>query len=54
MLEDNDGGYANGWQIGDNKTSEIAALFLPGLKERSLRRTKDGHPARPISSPKIF
>jgi hypothetical protein len=53
MLEDNNGGYANGWQIGDNKTSEIA-LFAPGLKERGLRRTKDGYPARPISSPKIF
>jgi phospholipase B-like protein len=41
MLEGNNGGYANDWLIGDNKTGEIA-LFELGLKEHSLRRTKDG------------
>jgi hypothetical protein len=42
MLEKNNGGYANDWLIGDNKTGEIA-LFELGLKEHSLRRTKDGY-----------
>ena len=42
MLEGNNGGYANDWLIGDNKTGEIA-LFELGLKEHSLRRTKDGY-----------
>lgn len=42
MLKDNNGGYANDWLIGDNKTGEIA-LFELGLKEHSVRRTKDGY-----------
>jgi hypothetical protein len=42
MLEGNNGGYANDWLIGDNKTGEIA-LFELGLKEHSVRRTKDGY-----------
>src|SRR4029077_12810138 len=41
MPKDNYGGCANDWLIGDNKTGEIA-LFELGLKEHSLRRTKDG------------
>jgi hypothetical protein len=41
MLDQNNGGYANDWLIGDNKTGEIA-LFELGLKEHSVRRTKDG------------
>lgn len=42
MLDRNNGGYANDWLIGDNKTGEIA-LFELGLKEHSVRRTKDGY-----------
>ncbi len=42
MLDGNNGGYANDWLIGDNKTGEIA-LFELGLKEHSLRRTRDGY-----------
>jgi Phospholipase B len=42
MLEGNNGGYANDWLVGDNKTGEIA-LFELGLKEHSLRRTRDGY-----------
>jgi hypothetical protein len=42
MLEKNNGGYANDWLLGDQKTGEIA-LFELGLKEHSLRRTKDGY-----------
>jgi hypothetical protein len=41
MLEGNNGGYANDWLIGDNKTGEIAQFEL-GLKEHTLKRTKDG------------
>jgi hypothetical protein len=41
MLESNNGGYANDWLIGDTKTGEIAQLEL-GLKEHTLKRTKDG------------
>jgi len=41
MLDGNNGGYANDWLVGDNKTGEIA-LFELGLKNHSLRRTKDG------------
>jgi hypothetical protein len=41
MLDGNNGGYANDWLIGDNKTGEIA-LFELGLKNHSVRRTKDG------------
>jgi phospholipase B-like protein len=42
MLDGNNGGYANDWLLGDNKTGEIA-LFELGLKEHSLRRTMDGY-----------
>ncbi len=42
MLEGNNGEYANDWLLGDNKTGEIA-LFELGLKEHSVRRTKDGY-----------
>jgi hypothetical protein len=41
MLEGNNGGYANDWLIGDNKSGEIA-LFELGLKYHSVRRTRDG------------
>jgi len=41
MLEGNNGGYANDWLIGDNKTGEIAQLEL-GLKATRVWRTKDG------------
>jgi hypothetical protein len=42
MLDGNNGGYANDWLVGDNKTGEIA-LFELGLKEHSVRRSKDGY-----------
>src|ERR1700682_4319856 len=42
MLDGNNGGYANDWLLGDNKTGEIA-LFELGLKAHSVRRTKDGY-----------
>src|SRR5262245_38150913 len=41
MLDGNNGGYANDWLIGDNKTGEIAHFEL-GLKNHLIRRTKDG------------
>ena len=41
MLDGNNGGYANDWLVGDNKTGEIA-LFELGLKNHSVRRTRDG------------
>ncbi len=41
MLDGNNGGYANDWLIGDNKTGEIALLEL-GLKNHSVQRTRDG------------
>jgi hypothetical protein len=41
MLDGNNGGYANDWLIGDNKTGEIA-LFELGLKNHTVQRTKDG------------
>jgi Phospholipase B len=42
MLDGNNGGYANDWLVGDNKTGEIA-LFELGLKQHSVRRSKDGY-----------
>jgi len=42
MLDGNNGGYANDWLVGDNKTGEVARFEL-GLKEHSLERTKDGY-----------
>jgi hypothetical protein len=42
MLDGNNGGYANDWLLADNKAGEIA-LFELGLKEHSLRRTRDGY-----------
>ena len=41
MLDGNNGGYANDWLVGDNKTGEIA-LFELGLKNHSVQRTRDG------------
>jgi hypothetical protein len=41
MIDGNNGGYANDWLIGDNKTGEIARLEL-GLKNHFLERTTDG------------
>jgi hypothetical protein len=41
MLDGNNGGYANDWLLGDAKTGEIA-LFELGLKNSSVRRTRDG------------
>ncbi|MEW6455511.1 MAG: C45 family peptidase [Acidobacteriota bacterium] len=42
ILEDNNGGYANGWLIGDVKTGEIARLEL-GLKNHKIWRTNNGY-----------
>lgn len=42
MTRGNNGGYANGWLIGDVKTNEIARLEL-GLKHVGFERTKDGY-----------
>jgi len=42
MKAGNNGGYANDWLIGDNKTGEIARLEL-GLKNQVLERTRDGY-----------
>jgi hypothetical protein len=42
MLDGNNGGYANDWLVGDNKTGEIA-LFELGLKNWSIDRTKNGY-----------
>ena len=41
MLDQNNGGYANDWLLGDRKTGEIAQFEL-GLKDHQLWRTKDG------------
>jgi hypothetical protein len=41
MTDRNNGGYANDWILGDNKTGEIARLEL-GLKYHFLERTTDG------------
>jgi hypothetical protein len=42
MKDRNNGGYANDWLIGDNKTGESARLDL-GLKNQFLEKTKDGY-----------
>ena len=42
MVDHNNGGYANDWLIGDNKTGEIAQFEL-GLKHYKVWRTKDGY-----------
>jgi Phospholipase B len=42
MLEENNGGYANDWLIGDRKTGEIAYLEL-GLNHTPVWRKKDGY-----------
>ncbi|MFI5179533.1 MAG: C45 family autoproteolytic acyltransferase/hydrolase [Vicinamibacterales bacterium] len=42
MLDGNNGGYANDWLLGDNKTGEVARFEL-GLKEHSVERTMDGY-----------
>ncbi len=41
MLDGNNGGYANDWLLGDNKTGEIARFEL-GLKHHRVDRTRDG------------
>ena len=41
MVDRNNGGYANDWLIGDNKTGEIGRLEL-GLKNHFLEKTTDG------------
>lgn len=40
MVDDNNGGYANDWLIGDTKTNEVAKLEL-GLKNHKVWRSKD-------------
>jgi hypothetical protein len=42
MLDGNNGGYANDWLIGDNKTGEVARFEL-GLNEHTVERSKDGY-----------
>jgi len=42
MKEKNNGGYANDWLLGDNKTGEIARLEL-GLKNQFLEKTTNGY-----------
>ena len=42
MVDRNNGGYANDWLVGDNKTGEIA-LFELGLKNWSVDRTRNGY-----------
>lgn len=42
MTEDNNGGYANDWLVGDLKTNEIAKFEL-GLKNQRVWRSKDGY-----------
>jgi hypothetical protein len=42
MIQNNNGGYANDWLVGDRKTGEIARLEL-GLLNHRLWRTKDGY-----------
>jgi len=42
MVDRNNGGYANDWLVGDNKTGEIA-LFELGLKNWTVDRTKSGY-----------
>jgi hypothetical protein len=42
MTERNNGGYANDWLVGDNKTGEIALLEL-GLKTWTVDRTRNGY-----------
>jgi hypothetical protein len=41
MTDRNNGGYANAWILGDNKTGEIARLEL-GLKNHFVEKTTDG------------
>lgn len=42
MVDRNNGGYANDWLLGDNKTGEIA-LFELGLKNSTVDRTTNGY-----------
>jgi hypothetical protein len=42
MLDGNNGGYANDWLLGDNKTGEIAQFEL-GLKAYKVWRAQDGY-----------
>lgn len=42
MMDGNNGGYANSWQLADARTGEIM-LFELGLKYHSVKRTRDGY-----------
>jgi hypothetical protein len=42
MVDRNNGGYANDWLLGDNKTGEIARFEL-GLKNWTVDKTKNGY-----------
>ena len=42
MVDGNNGGYANDWLLGDQKTGEVARFEL-GLKHTKLWRTNDGY-----------
>ncbi|MEK6631142.1 MAG: C45 family peptidase [Acidobacteriota bacterium] len=42
MVDRNNGGYANDWLLGDNKTGEMA-LFELGLKNWTVDKTKNGY-----------
>jgi hypothetical protein len=42
MIEDNSGGYANSWLLGDIRSGEIARLEL-GVKHHRLEKKKDGY-----------
>ncbi len=42
MLDQNNGGYANDWLLGDNKTGEVARFEL-GLVNHTVERTSDGY-----------
>ena len=49
MLDGNNGGYANDWLVGDNKTGEVARFEL-GLQEHT-RRAHEGRLLRRIELP---
>ncbi|MGH9406443.1 MAG: C45 family autoproteolytic acyltransferase/hydrolase [Terriglobia bacterium] len=55
MLDENNGGYANDWLLGDRKTGEIAQFEL-GLKDHRLWRSKDGYfvGSNFVSDPKLL
>ncbi|HEV2416743.1 MAG TPA: C45 family peptidase, partial [Terriglobia bacterium] len=55
MLDENNGGYANDWLLGDRKTNEVAQFEL-GLKAHKLWRSKDGYyvGSNFVSDPKVL